>query len=146
MAAQWAFRSCLKNAMMTMLNMSTSPLSINVVLNSSQSRIIAVHGLGASPEHTWTCKPSSKSKTSDSQKSVHLLKDLLMKDERFTDARILHFAYNSDWLVDACFETARDIGLRLIEALIEHRKTHPVSKRIFITIKKAANAIFSVCP
>lgn len=94
--------------------------------------IIAVHGLGASPEHTWTCKPSSKSKTSDSQKSVHLLKDLLMKDERFTDARILHFAYNSDWLVDACFETARDIGLRLIEALIEHRKTHPRLPLIFI--------------
>ncbi|KAK4061460.1 hypothetical protein Trihar35433_9787 [Trichoderma harzianum] len=94
--------------------------------------IIAVHGLGASPEHTWTCKPSSKSRTNDSQKSVHLLKDLLMKDERFSDARILHFAYNSDWLVDACFESARDIGLRLIESLIEHRKTHPRLPLIFV--------------
>ncbi|KAL5085724.1 hypothetical protein Trisim1_010070 [Trichoderma cf. simile WF8] len=94
--------------------------------------IIAVHGLGASPEHTWTCKPSSKSRTNDSQKSVHLLKDLLMKDERFSDARILHFAYNSDWLVDACFESARDIGLRLIESLIERRKTHPRLPLIFV--------------
>lgn len=49
-----------------------------------------------------------------------------MKDERFSDARILQFAYNSDWLVDACFESAHDTGLRLIEALIEHRKAHPV--------------------
>lgn len=52
-----------------------------------------------------------------------------MKDERFSDARILHFAYNSDWLVDACFESARDIGLRLIESLIEHRKNHPVGDK-----------------
>ncbi|KAJ4857850.1 WD domain, g-beta repeat domain-containing protein [Trichoderma breve] len=94
--------------------------------------IIAVHGLGANPEHTWTCKPNSKSKTSDSQKPVHLLKDLLMKDERFSDARILHFAYNSDWLVDACFESARDIGLRLIESVIEHRKTHLRLPLIFV--------------
>ncbi|OPB45775.1 hypothetical protein A0O28_0093420 [Trichoderma guizhouense] len=94
--------------------------------------IIAVHGLGASPEHTWTCKPSSKSRTSDNPQSVHLLKDLLMKDERFSDARILHFAYNSDWLVDACFESAHDIGLRLIESLIEHRKAHPRLPLIFV--------------
>jgi hypothetical protein len=52
-----------------------------------------------------------------------------MKDERFLDARILHFAYNSDWLVDACFESARDIGLRLMESLIEHRKTHAVGDK-----------------
>ncbi|KAL7956799.1 hypothetical protein V8C34DRAFT_325818 [Trichoderma compactum] len=94
--------------------------------------IIAVHGLGASPEHTWTCKPSSKSKAGDTQKPVHLLKDLLMKDDRFSDARILHFAYNSDWLIDACFESARDIGLRLIESLIEHRKVHPRLPLIFV--------------
>ncbi|KAL6824632.1 hypothetical protein J3E69DRAFT_381507 [Trichoderma sp. SZMC 28015] len=94
--------------------------------------IIAVHGLGASPEHTWTCKSSSKSRTSDDRKSIHLLKDLLMEDKRFSDARILHFAYNSDWLIDACFESARDIGLRLVESLIEHRKTHPRLPLIFV--------------
>ncbi|KAL7792882.1 hypothetical protein V8C43DRAFT_322220 [Trichoderma afarasin] len=94
--------------------------------------IIAVHGLGASPEHTWTCKSSSKSRTSDDKKSIHLLKDLIMKDERFSDARILHFAYNSDWLIDACFESARDIGLRLTESLIEHRKIHPRLPLIFV--------------
>ncbi|KAK0757130.1 hypothetical protein N5P37_010659 [Trichoderma harzianum] len=81
--------------------------------------IIAVHGLGASPEHTWTCRPSSKSRVSENKKP-------------FSDARILHFAYNSDWLVDACFESARDIGLRLIESLIEHRKAHPRLPLIFV--------------
>ncbi|UKZ56016.1 hypothetical protein TrVGV298_009841 [Trichoderma virens] len=94
--------------------------------------IVAVHGLGANPEHTWTCKSNSKSKTGDTQPPVHLLKDLLIKDERFSDARILHFAYNSDWLVDACFESARDIGLRLIESLIEHRKHHARLPLIFV--------------
>ncbi|TFA98360.1 hypothetical protein CCMA1212_009831 [Trichoderma ghanense] len=87
-------------------------------------RIVAVHGLGANPEHTWTCKTSSKSNGGKNQECVHLLKDLLMKDRRFADARILHFAYNSDWLVDACFESARDIGLRLVESLVEHRDKH----------------------
>ncbi|KAL7924500.1 hypothetical protein ACQKWADRAFT_331432 [Trichoderma austrokoningii] len=94
--------------------------------------IIAVHGLGANPEHTWTCKSNLKSKTGDAQLRVHLLKDLLMKDERFSDARILRFAYNSDWLVDACFESARDIGLRLIESLAEHRKHHPRLPLVFV--------------
>ncbi|KAL6817502.1 hypothetical protein V8C40DRAFT_281697 [Trichoderma camerunense] len=132
MAAQWAFRSFLMSLTMIMSNMSMPPLSINVVHNSSQSRIIAVHGLGASPEYTWTSKPSSTSKDSDTRKPIHLLKDLLMKDERFSDARILHFAYNSDWLVDACFESAHDIGLRLMESLVEHRKTHPRLPLIFV--------------
>ncbi|KAL6693367.1 WD40-repeat-containing domain protein [Trichoderma pleuroticola] len=94
--------------------------------------IIAVHGLGASPEHTWTCRSKPTPKNGDGRKSVHLLKDLLMKDGRFSDARILHFSYNSDWLVDACFESARDIGLRLIESLIEHRKTHARLPLLFV--------------
>jgi hypothetical protein len=89
-------------------------------------RIVAVHGLGADPEHTWTCKPNSRSNSESNQGRVHLFKDLLMKDERFSDARIIQFAYNSDWLVDACFESAHDIGLRLIESLTEHRKSHAV--------------------
>ncbi|KAL7815810.1 hypothetical protein V8C26DRAFT_401632 [Trichoderma gracile] len=94
--------------------------------------IIAVHGLGANPEHTWTCKTSSKAKGVKNQERVHLLKDLLMKDKRFADARILHFAYNSDWLVDACFESASDIGLRLKNSLIEHRERHARLPLIFI--------------
>lgn len=139
-----AFRSCLMTLTTVMSNMSVSHLSIYLVRNSSPSRIIAVHGLGASSEHTWTCKPSSKSRTSDNQKSVHLLKDLLMKDERFSDARILHFAYNSDWLVDACFESARHIGLRLMETLVEHRKTHPVRNEGGILQENTFNIAFSV--
>ncbi|UKZ81756.1 hypothetical protein TrVFT333_009529 [Trichoderma virens FT-333] len=94
--------------------------------------IVAVHGLGANPEHTWTYKSKSKSQVRDNQKPVHLLKDLIMEDNRFADARILHFAYNSDWLIDACFESAQDIGQRLIESLIEHRKHHARLPLIFV--------------
>ncbi|PTB72127.1 hypothetical protein M440DRAFT_1405869 [Trichoderma longibrachiatum ATCC 18648] len=105
--------------------------------------IIAVHGLGANPEHTWMCRTSSESEGGKCQKRVHLLRDLLMKDERFADARILHFAYNSDWLVDACFESARDIGLRLMESLVKHRNQHPVN-RIQWALVNMANMMHSV--
>lgn len=72
---------------------------------------------------------------------VHLLKDLLMKDERFSQARFLHFSYNSDWLIDAPIESAQEIGIRLVSALIRHRSTRPVgnNKKCSLSFKVAAN-------
>ncbi|KAL7943690.1 hypothetical protein V8C42DRAFT_358933 [Trichoderma barbatum] len=99
---------------------------------SHTSRIVAEHGLGSNTEHTWTCKPDSKSQNKGNRKLVHLLKDLLMKVKRFLDARMLHFAYNADWLVDACFESAHNIGRCLRESLIEHRKDHAHLPLIFV--------------
>ncbi|RFU77887.1 vegetative incompatibility het-e-1 [Trichoderma arundinaceum] len=116
---------------MSNTSMSSLPNRCSLqILNSF--RIVAVHGLGANPDFTWTYKPNSKSDKRNGRSPVHLLKDLLMNDERFSDARILHFAYNSDWLVDACFESARDIGSRLIDSLVEHRKSHPRLPLIFV--------------
>ncbi|PHH58596.1 hypothetical protein CDD82_2871 [Ophiocordyceps australis] len=66
--------------------------------------VIFVHGLAANPDYTWTCRPSSKSGIDDNANPVHLLKDLFRKDERFSEARMLQFSYNSEWLVGACFE------------------------------------------
>ncbi|UKZ66219.1 uncharacterized protein TrAtP1_007393 [Trichoderma atroviride] len=107
--------------------------------------IVAVHGLGANPEHTWTCKSNPKSRAGDIQPPVHLLKDLLMKDERFSDARILHFAYNSDWLVDACFESARDIGLRLIESLIEQKPSSFIKEALSSDPKDSQKILEDTC-
>lgn len=78
------------------------------------NRIVAVHGLGAHPVHTWEGKPSTGSLS-----KLHLLRDLLRED--FPTARISSFAYNSDWLVDAPEKTAQQIGRRLLEKLSQHR-------------------------
>jgi hypothetical protein len=78
--------------------------------------IVAVHGLGAHPEHTWSGKAAAGSGHSD---KVHLLKNLLMLD--FPESRILSFAYNSDWLIDAPVKTAQPIASKLIEELKQTR-------------------------
>ncbi|KAK4071258.1 uncharacterized protein Triagg1_6289 [Trichoderma aggressivum f. europaeum] len=94
--------------------------------------IVAVHGLGAHPEYTWTHKSASISDGNVEYSRVHLLKDLLMKDERFSQARFLQFSYNSDWLIDAPIESAQEIGVRLVSALSQHRSSHPRVPIIFI--------------
>ncbi|RKK88971.1 hypothetical protein BFJ71_g12671, partial [Fusarium oxysporum] len=81
---------------------------------NAQFEIVAVHGLGAHPEHTWEGKPVDKD-----HPKPHLLRDLL--SHSFPTARILSFAYNSDWLVDAPEKTAQQIGQKLLEELVERR-------------------------
>ncbi|KAI9896033.1 hypothetical protein N3K66_009102 [Trichothecium roseum] len=76
--------------------------------------IIAVHGLGAHPIHTWEGKP-----TGDGHPKPHLLRHLLPED--FPTARILSFAYNSDWLVNAPEKTAQQIGQGLLDTLVKIR-------------------------
>ncbi|KAH8878672.1 hypothetical protein GQ53DRAFT_81806 [Thozetella sp. PMI_491] len=76
-------------------------------------QIVAVHGLGAHPDHTWTA--NSARVNAGRPEKVHLLRDLLKHD--FPDARVLSFAHNSDWLIDAPVKTARQIGDRLLEQL-----------------------------
>ncbi|KAF6809165.1 hypothetical protein CMUS01_13739 [Colletotrichum musicola] len=88
--------------------------SKNQTAVNPQFEIVAVHGLGAHPEHTWEGKSIDKVKP-----KVHLLRDLLPR--AFPTARILSFSYNSDWLVDAPEKTAQQIGHRLAERLAEHR-------------------------
>lgn len=84
------------------------------VISDAFNRIVAVHGLGAHPDHTWEGKP-----VCENQQRLHLLKDLLPGD--FPATRILSFAYNSDWLVDAPETTAQQISQRLIKKLEERR-------------------------
>ncbi|CCF33002.1 peptidase C14 [Colletotrichum higginsianum] len=95
---------------------SLRPDGIKVVHNPSNANfeIVAVHGLGAHPEHTWEGKSTSQDHT-----KFHLLRDLLPPD--FPTARILSFAYNSDWLVDAPEKTAQQIGQELVNGLAAHR-------------------------
>ncbi|CAF3519212.1 unnamed protein product [Fusarium graminearum] len=97
-------------------NETSRPDGITIVHDppSPKFEIVAVHGLGAHPVHTWEGKPSTGSLS-----KLHLLRDLLRED--FPTARISSFAYNSDWLVDAPEKTAQQIGRRLLEKLSQHR-------------------------
>jgi hypothetical protein len=81
---------------------------------NTQFEIVAVHGLRAHPTGTWEGKPVDK----DHPKR-HLLRDLL--SHSFPTARILSFAYNSNWFVDAPKKTAQQIGRKLLGDLVEHR-------------------------
>lgn len=57
---------------------------------------------------------------------VHLLEDLLATD--FPKARILNFACNSNWLVDAPVKTTKEIGDCLLEQI---KRTRPI--QVYIT-------------
>ncbi|KAK5994039.1 Vegetative incompatibility HET-E-1-like protein [Cladobotryum mycophilum] len=94
--------------------------------------IVAVHGLGAHSEYTWMGDSSATSETLDSYRpgKIHLLRDLLKAD--FTEARILSFAYNCDWLIDAPVKTVQQIGETLHDALVQHQSNRPNIPRIFI--------------
>ncbi|KAI1739827.1 hypothetical protein F4680DRAFT_420160 [Xylaria scruposa] len=96
--------------------------------------IVAVHGLGAHPEHTWTCDSPEEDPQTDGihehiptccspewspRSKIHLLRCLLKQS--FPEARILSFAYNSDWLIDAPVKTAQQIGERLHDQLVRAR-------------------------
>ncbi|OHE91579.1 hypothetical protein CORC01_13127 [Colletotrichum orchidophilum] len=108
-------------------NQASRPDGITIVHDPANAKfeIIAVHGLGAHPIYTWEGKPSTGSHT-----KLHLLKDLLGTD--FPTARILSFAYNSDWLVDAPEKTAQQIGKKLLDSLVKHRSDSQRLPIIFI--------------
>ncbi|CAI7662679.1 unnamed protein product [Penicillium bialowiezense] len=91
--------------------------------------IVAVHGLGAHPEYTWTGTPSA-STGSGHGKRIHLLRDLLKDD--FPTARILAFAHNSDWLINAPVKSAQQIGNRLLDDLAKHRSKYRRVPIVFI--------------
>ncbi|KAM3558271.1 hypothetical protein MY1884_004075 [Beauveria asiatica] len=92
--------------------------------------IVAVHGLGAHPEKTWTSQAPSRSTNSEERSRVHLLRDLLKHD--FPTARILAFAHNSDWLMNAPVTTAQLIGERLLDGLVKQRRKHRCVPIVFI--------------
>ncbi|KAI1146605.1 hypothetical protein F4825DRAFT_188221 [Nemania diffusa] len=68
----------------------TQPNGIQIISDPDNAKfeIIAVHGLGAHPEYTWTCDAHTSG--GGPRRKIHLLRDLLT--ETFPEARILSFA------------------------------------------------------
>ncbi|KAI0854883.1 hypothetical protein F4860DRAFT_498003 [Xylaria cubensis] len=117
-------------------NQERRPNGIRVISDPVDAKfdIVAVHGLGAHPEYTWTCDAPEEDPQTDRihehtstcdtpewspRRKIHLLRCLLK--ESFPEARILSFAYNSDWLIDAPIKTAQQIGERLHDQLVRDR-------------------------
>jgi len=103
--------------------MLSSSTSLYAVINPANLiylyRIVAVHGLGAHSEFTWTCY--------DGNRRIHLLSDLVQPG--FPEARILSFGHNCDWLINAPMQTAHQIGQTLLRRLKEYRsKSHVRTK------------------
>lgn len=103
--------------------------------------IVAVHGLGADPYHTWSHvipadsvdraqepNPTEQGPARSSMR-VHLLQDILRKD--FPEARILSFAHNSRWLTDAPVKTTEEIGKSLWEEIKSRQTQRVLTIRIF---------------
>jgi hypothetical protein len=120
-------------------SVSPRPDGLKVIAETPDAafEIVAVHGLAAHPEYTWAAPAPAEvteavgDDASTSQKTTHLLRDLLARDKEFRKAKILSFAHNSDWLVDAPITTAEQVGLRLLEHLTLHHRVTQVSTPIF---------------
>lgn len=99
-----------------MPNLSSFVTLVLTVLLADCPRIVAVHGLGADPEHTWTqAVPAQTGDHATGSRRIHLLRDLLARD--FPEARIMSFAQNLRWLNDAPVKTTEEIGKGLLEEI-----------------------------
>lgn len=95
--------------------------------------IIAVHGLGANPDKTWSFQHnfSSRSREDHSQsepcngESTMWLRDLL--PHHVPNARIMTFNYASEWLRDAPRESMRPLASRLLANIDDMRQETEVS-------------------
>ncbi|KAI9778778.1 MAG: hypothetical protein M1839_007868 [Geoglossum umbratile] len=98
-----------------------------VVLYAGQSPdvdIVAVHGLGASPERAWVRTVS----VSGNVKGVNWLKDEDMLPVEIPSARIMTFNYESKWSVDAPQQRRTGCARQLLEALRNRRNEEKDTK------------------
>ena len=87
------------------------------------SSIIAVHGIGASPDHSW-CRRVSKSKEQGTETEfVNWLQDDRMLPSAVQNARIMRYGYDSQWFGESALQTrVMDVAIPLLASLRTHRK------------------------
>ena len=103
-----------------------SHLSFCTDLSCSLS-IVAVHGLGATPDWAWIRK------VEDGNRVVHVnwLKDTNMLPAKLPDSRIMVFNYESKWLLNAPRQSRSPCAEQMLTALDNKRRevTVPSSHR-----------------
>ena len=80
--------------------------------------IVAVHGLGSSPEWAWI----RKVKDGDRDKHVNWLEDPDMLPSKLPNSRIMTFNYESKWLLAAPKQRCYLCAIQLLTALDNQRK------------------------
>lgn len=93
--------------------------------------IVAVHGLGASPDWAWI----RKAKDGNEAANVNWLTDENMLPAKLPDSRIMTFNYESKWLLGAPKQRRSLCAIQLLNALDNKREavTTP-SSRMFTLI------------
>lgn len=87
--------------------------------------IVAVHGLGAHPDHTWCQLRDETLDKSNPESYVNWLKDKRMLPRVVPHARIMRYGYHSDWVGDNITNaTPRNISRALVADLADHRKVY----------------------
>ena len=79
--------------------------------------IVAVHGLGATPDWAWI----RKVKTGDQEKLVNWLVDGNMLPAKLPNSRIMTFNYESKWLLAAPKQRRHLCAIQLLTALDNKR-------------------------
>ncbi|RDW63420.1 hypothetical protein BP6252_10965 [Coleophoma cylindrospora] len=115
--------------------------------NTTEFDIIAVHGLGANPTHTWTAHLESPGPESTwfgifhpaKRKRVAWLQAFL--PSVFPASRIMMFAHNADWLYRAPFNTSHKSARFLLECIVKDREQKNKTRRPIIFIAHSYGGI-----
>lgn len=85
--------------------------------------IVAVHGLGASPDWAWI----RKAKDGNEAANVNWLTDENMLPAKLPDSRIMTFNYESKWLLGAPKQRRSLCAIQLLNALDNKRERYEIS-------------------
>lgn len=94
-------------------------------LSLTDGSIVAVHGLGAHPDDTWTQRRGS----ADDGTYVNWLQEKDMLAASVSDVRIMRYGYKSGWFgPDTIKQSVRQIAPRLLAALQRERRVSRIKR------------------
>ena len=89
------------------------------MVKANISSIVAIHGIGAHPDDTWSKNVGTK----EDPRYVNWLSDLQMLPAAVPDVRILRYGYESAWFgQDAMRQRVSGVARRLLLSLRRVRK------------------------
>ena len=93
--------------------------------NANSYSVIAVHGLGAHPDITWTSLKDPNKSKSDGKNYTTWLTEEDMLPAALPKARIMRYGYASDWFGKDMVQTrASSIAKNLLNGVLNKRKVN----------------------